>query len=256
MKRVSTMKRVSILMPLMLSVLPSSFAVLPQMVGEPVGNDGASFFFFIKAVSPDANGDIVLTVTALDGKDPVGFELVIGQKWETGAATLARAPKEVTERFPAQGAGANLDPALVEAGKKMRFGRVTIRSVGAPTEAFVRGVARTLKVKMPRHQSSEAGFSAVSFGNPSKLQTEAIVLKLTSGAMDQRVFASVLCQIDIPNRSVQLQEEYPKERKWREGLVLVLTRPTLEQPSGIDRKAGQPDGRTNLAETPPEGSRK
>jgi hypothetical protein len=250
------MNRINSLVFLIVSVVPHLFAELPQMVGEPAGKDGAFFSFFIKAVSPDANGDIVITAAALDGKDLVSFELVVGRKWETGAATLARLPKEVTERLPGRGAGTNVDPAVVEAGKKMRFGSVAIRSVGAPTEAFVRAVARTLKVKMPKYHFSEAGFSAVSFGSyPSKMQTEAVDLKLTSGAMDQKVFASLLCHVDIPNRFVQLQEEYPKERRWREGLMIVLTRPASEQPSGIDKEAAQQDGRPKAAEPPREPGR-
>jgi len=161
-------------------------ASLPPMFDPPNERGGLVMGFYIESVAPDSDGNVVLTVAALDGKQRAAFQVIVEKQWSFGRPFPGSPAKK--ERIPDGGS-------------------LVIKSVGPATEVFARAYAKACKIKVKKYDFGEFRFKALSSdSDPRKLAKETVRLFLYQGALGAEEYFTIYCAIDIPERTFMLYE--------------------------------------------------
>lgn len=164
----------------------------------------------VRSVGEDDFVDLDLPL-ASHAKDPTGKRLLVA--------------RGVFEDTPV-GFSVEIDSAwraqpLEDGSATFYWGRVTIRSIGPPSDHFVSVLARLYGLPSPATGMLPAiEAEAVGLANdPGDMDTSAIRMKLFFHSDSEDRYAEVFLNTDIPNRLVQFHE---KDMEYRKELLRAL----------------------------------
>ena len=175
---------VSLISPARAADIPN--APLPELTSEGEDKDWADLVLGTHSIARDRNG-YRITVRGTFRGERVGFEVATAAAWK------------------AEGLGGKI-PVFI--------GRMTFRSIGAESDAFVRALAVLYKQgSTGLEMKNEVGFDVISLeGDPRLLETQKISTKVFYESDNKNKYAEAYANFDLPSKKFYFKEKDPDYR--------------------------------------------
>lgn len=162
---------------------PAPAGTLPELLPDD-GSYAGGLTFALREYQVRHDGNQILSVAGLARGETVGLEICLGPEWEQ-------------------------EPHLAGTILAIQLGSVSFRSLGPPSDALVRLLARLYQTdqQTDRMRSSVTFIGIALEGDPTNLAAGTTRIKLSHEAGDDGEYFDLLVFVDLPSGLVQLREK-------------------------------------------------